>query len=350
MSTRKRVIFSFVTYFLLHSQGVIAQGRTVGEAEHGVCAYPTPITDVEGVNWYADRQSSVVDDAKRKLHMAKLKPLHDFLGVVAKEVDASATAGKAAPNLACATANLTNWAKSKALLAPPKWSPALAEQTIAVVGLNFIAIKLRGASIRLEPEIEVWIRSATRVITDTYARNDVRQNLYVWSGVAAASSDLLLPDQRFRAYHTRVWQAAIAQIGQDGYVQSELARAGRSLVYHNFLRSALSALSLIRSKLGMPPNSADNGAMLRLSSVINANICSAQNMEVITGAKQERLDRWNVALGENFSKSFLDENWSRCAGVFKEFFAATYGGRFDLTVVAIEKLHGGGGYSDPRFR
>jgi len=300
------------------------------------CERITPQLKLGGVRWYADDASSIVDREKRRQHEEAMRPLYEFMRIVSDTADRSLERAEASADTSCALANLAAWAASRALLAQPTWSVPRAEQTIAVVGLNLAALKLKRAGQPLPQEILAWLGSATETIVATYQENTDRGNLYAWSGVAAASNDLLSGTGRFKAYHDRVWRESVAKIRADGYVDGELSRRGRAHIYHNYLRGALTLLKRLRARLGLAATPEELAALGRLDAVVNANACDSAPIAALAGAPQEPFSRWETSIGTYFAEAGKDSSWQRCTRTPASFSGPTYGGRFDMTSRTID--------------
>jgi len=283
-----------------------------------------------GVRWYADPANSVVDPQRRRQHEQSMKPLHDLMRLVSAAAD-HVIDGFVPGDPDCARANLEAWAAHRAILSRPTWSVPLAEQTIAVAGLNLAALKFERAGRPLSGAARTWIGEATRVIVDTYRANTQRGNLYAWSGVAAAANDLLTGSPAFETYSSAVWRDGLAAIRADGYVEAELERKARALIYHNYLRSALVLLDRLRSQAGNSATPAELEALARLEAVVNAGACNDKLIATLAGARQEPLGRWEFSIGGYLGEARFNPDWARCTRGQSDLSGVTYGGRFDLT-------------------
>ncbi len=309
----------------------------VGAAGQTTCPVIAPQQALGGVRWYSDSANSIVDPEKQKQNAEAMKPLRDLLRIVSDAADHgldSAVAGDAA----CARANLDSWATAGALLQRPTWSVPLAEQTIAVVGLNLAALKFTQAGQAFPAKTREWISRATSIIVAAYEANKTRSNLYVWSGVAAASNDLLTGERRYSDYSARVWRESVAKIRPDGFVDDELARKGRALIYHNYLRGALTLLNRLRTLLGEASSQEELAALARLDRAVNANICDSAPIAALAGAPQEAFGRWETSIGTYFAEAGKNPDWQRCTRTPAGFSGPTYGGRFDITSRMLDRM------------
>lgn len=307
----------------------------VTPSANAACPLPETQRDLAGVHWYADAAGSIVDRDKRRRHELALKPLYDFLTVVARGADAAFTGGPT-DDLDCAVAHLRAWAADDALTDRPTTIVPLAEQTIAAVGLHLAALKLRNAG--RSTEVEDWLGRVAEAIVRTYETNSQRANLYAWAGVVAAANDVLSGTDRFRTFHDRVWREATAKVRSDGHVDAELSRAGRALIYHNYLRGGLALLHRLRSLRGIEASAEEVAALDRLQAVVNGSACDPTSIAERAGTAQEPLDAWSLSIGSHFAGADRDPRWSACTVTPPGFSGRTYGGRFDNTDRALEAL------------
>lgn len=304
-------------------------------AGSNACVSPAPMLSTRGINWYSDSQFSVIDPALRAQHDEMELPLTQFMDAVVLPADGAITGKVDREAIACADRNLATWARAGALTQKPENRTALADQTIAVFGLNVMAIKRHNAGMPVSGEVQNWLGNITRDLVTFYAEGGPRNNMYVWSGAAAAAGNLLQYDSVLDHYATSVWRTAIRSIDMQGHVSSEMQRGKRTLVYHQYFNSALGALNLARQAAGHPANWEDRSAMKRVAAAIGAWACDPAPLERLTGAKQEEFSRWNRAMAYAFNANYLTGNWRRCVKKVPAFSDSSYGGQFDLTTSAI---------------
>lgn len=338
---RSRVVGSAVCLALVTAMA--AQGLAQSAPENplparvasGACAMPEPMRATVGLNWYSDSRSSIIDPALRAKHDEMEKPLTMFMDAVVGPVD-DATLGKADREaLSCADRNLQNWAAAGGLTQKPASTAALADQTVAVFGLNVMALKRRAAGIPVSREVQDWLNDVTRALVTIYTQGGPRNNMYVWSGAAAAAGNLLQHDSVLDRHASRVWRASIKKIDSKGRVSSEIGRGQRAMVYHQYYNVALGALNLARQAAGHSTGSDGRAAMTRLGKAVGDWGCDSAPLDQLTGVKQESFSRWNRAMGYAFNGNYLSANWKRCVKDVPAFSDSSYGGRFDLTAIAI---------------
>lgn len=301
----------------------------------GACEMPQPMRATVGLNWYSDSRSSIVDPVLRAQHDEMEKPINTFMDLVVAPIDDAVLGKTDSDALSCADRNLDNWAKADGLTEKPTNNAALADQTIAVFGLNVMALKRREAGIPVSREVEDWLNDITRELVAIYTQGGPRNNMYVWSGAAAAASNLLRHDRMLDRHANRVWRTATARIDSKGRVASELGRGQRALVYHQYFNAALGALNLARQATGHSAGADGRSAMSRLGKAVGDWACDSTPLQELTGVKQEEFSRWNRAMGYAFNGNYLSASWRRCVKNVSEFADPSYGGRFDLTAIAI---------------
>lgn len=313
----------------------VAEMRLAESASAATCDMPVPMPSAVGLNWYADSKASIIDPVKRAQHDEMERPLNTFMDIVVPPAD-DAWLGKLDPKaLDCADRNLENWAGAGGLLQKPTTNAALADQTIAIFGLNIMALKRREAGIPVSPEVRLWLHDITRKLVVIYTQGGPRNNMYVWSGAAAAAGNLLQRDSVLDRHAGRVWRAAIAKVDGRGHIASELGRGQRALIYHQYFNSALGALNLTRLAAGHRTGRDGQAAMTRLSNAVGDWACDPAQLEDLTGVAQEPFSRWNRVMGYAFNANYLTARWKQCVKNVPAFSDSSYGGRFDLTAMAI---------------
>lgn len=299
------------------------------------CPMPEPSAALKGVSWYSDSKASIIDPVLRQEHDEVQKPLNTFMGAVVAPVDDAVRGIINQDALACADRNLANWARAGAMTQKPSNTAALADQTITVFGLNVMALKRRDAGVPVSRDVQEWLSDITHELVAIYTQGGPRNNMYVWSGAAAAVGSLLQRDNVLERHAGRVWRAAIKDIDKKGHVASEMGRGQRALLYHQYFNSALGALNLAREALGKSPSRDDRSAMIRLGKAVGSWSCDSSPLNQLAGAKQEAFSRWNRAMGYAFNSDYLSADWRECVKEIPEFSDPSYGGRFDLTADVI---------------
>lgn len=302
-------------------------------AQEACPLYP-PVAKITGVQWYKDKKGSVVDPEKAAQNQRLQKDMRAFIDGLATRLDRLLEGQADGDVVSCVQRNLVSWADAGALLVTPAWGVDVAEQTRAIVALQFIFLKLKALDVQLSDKVRAWRRQSLAVLLKAKSRS----NLHVWSGVAAAAGDLLERNEDLRRYHDAVWKYAIDAIANDGTVAAEMERGQRALVYHTFFYNAVSALWNMRAALGIETQPADVEALQRLGKAVGAAACQPSEFARRAGAQQEPLDRWNLAMAAAFAAHFNTQDWTRCTKVPEKFPGSGWGGRFDLTVKSLETV------------
>jgi poly(beta-D-mannuronate) lyase len=306
----------------------------------GTCPLYTPVIEITGVRWYEDKKSSIVNPEKAAENQRLQRNIRAFTDGLSDRLDQLLESKSDASVIKCIEHNLVAWAKAGALLTTPTWSVQVAEQTKAIVALQFIFLKLEAIGTRAPDAVRMWRRQSLLTLLKAYKNSQYRNNLYVWSGVAAAAGDLLERDDYLRRYHEAVWRFAINSISEDGTVAFEMNRGKRALVYHAFFYSAMSALLDLRNALGITTETDDVAAVRRLSKVVGDAACEPSLFAHRAGAAQEPLDRLNRAMTAAFGARFNSPAWFHCVRSPDRFAGLGWGGRFDLTVKSMEVVGG----------
>jgi poly(beta-D-mannuronate) lyase len=317
------------------AQESLADRPAVARTSSGACDLPTPIKALQSLNWYSDSKSSVVDPALRVQRAEMQMPMTIFMDTVVSAADQAYLGRVDRDALACADRNLANWAKAGGLTQKPANTPGIADQTVALFGLNVMALKRRESGVPVSAEVQHWLHDATANLIAIYTAGGPRNNLYVWSGAVAATANLVQRDRKFDQYASKVWRASTVKINSHGVIPAEMSRGQRALVYHQYFNAALGVLHLARTSAGHIRTISDKAAMVRLNKSIGNWACNPSLLQKLAGAKQEDMSRWNRAMGYAFNADYLTPNWRKCVSNVPEFSDPTYGGRFDLTADVI---------------
>lgn len=193
------------------------------------------------------------------------REMRSFIGSISAVADSHG-----ADERKCAIENLAKWAQASALLRSPTNFEGHRQRIRYATALNVAAVKL-GVSRQRHAEIVDWLSTLSVEVTEDFARHrELRgsaDNLYVWSGVAAASFLLLEKNASLERYAKHVWEDAIVSVQPNGSVALELKRGTRSTPYHlYYLSAALWLRHFLRVDDGQP-------ALDRLKAYISSRIC-----------------------------------------------------------------------------
>jgi poly(beta-D-mannuronate) lyase len=303
-----------------------------------LAAAPCPdhpvVGKVEAVRIYTDPNSSVVDPEKVRERDQQVAPLRDFVTDASKEIDSGDRSQEQ-----CAFSQMLSWAKGKSMEEEPEDLSGQYERLQYTLALNIIALKLRAAAFNITPLLG-WVGNVNHGVINFFATRDKPKqmnNIYVWSGVAAASYALLSGDSAARLYEDEVWNNVITMIRPDGYIDTELKRAGRALHYHVYYLSAVMALHAFRDALGEPMSDADRDAVERLVKAVGDALCNPSNIAAASGGyQQETVPPWLFAPAEAFGAA--SQNFRTCAPQDIPMGNPVFGGSLTKTEKILSKV------------
>jgi hypothetical protein len=246
--------------------------RALAAYPGAACPLMAPQEQPEARRGYADPAGSVPNERNRAMNRQAASPLRDFIGSIGSAADGSGPLSGG-----CAVENLDRWAAAGALLQGPDSFAAHRQQLRYALGLNIATAKLIAGGARPGAGVDGWLQQLTMTAVAPFRREgnsiDTVNNLYVWSGVVAASALLIGRNPEALQYQQQVWQNATAAIGPDGVVRAELRRGARSLSYHAYYLSALLWLQRLRAHLGLPATPDELAAVTRLEGLLERSVC-----------------------------------------------------------------------------
>lgn len=225
------------------------------------CPVVAPQATIDGVRWYSDAAGSKVDPQALREHLARIAQVRRYATALVSADQKG--------DIGCVTGLLQNWAGADALLQRPANFAGIRERLRFGMAITFVTLRLVADGHPLDPQTKAWIDKLNRAIVADFDRRNIVDNLYVWSGAAAALAFLVEGDSLFADYRDKVFHAAIGQIGPDGLVPSELRRETRASLYHAYY---LSALLLIQAMRGDSTGDAD---IERLARAVREGSCDA---------------------------------------------------------------------------
>jgi len=307
--------------------GLILALGARGGAEAACPAFAV-VPRVGGVPFYADKAGSVVDPEAQRRDEAAQAPIRNMLLYVETALDAER--GRS-PTIDCAFGIIEDWAEEKAMTERPKNFEGVVRRQGYAIGLGVIALKFDRLGYPATPPMRRWLRTLVDSVMEEYRRSDLRNNLYAWAGVAAASYALVMRYPPAIEFEDEVWRTSIDQITADGFLPKELTRAHRALIYHQYAFSALLMLRQMRLALGESERAGDRIALQRLSARISFSLCGPQQMAAASGATQEMPDQTAYRVPDTFGDDLLDPNWAKCGITPPHYNDVSLGGRLDLT-------------------
>jgi poly(beta-D-mannuronate) lyase len=249
--------------------------RTVMDARH---ACPAPVARVEGRDFYSDARGSVIDPEKLREHLNLISPLRAFVSTASKWADSPDP-----DEQECGWLMMRAWAEGRALLQPPVDFIGQRERQRFTIALNIIALKLGACGFDICPALP-WLEELNRGVMEDFEKHRDIGNLYVWSGVCAASYAVLNGDRVAKDYEDRVWQQSVGCILADGHVESEIHRGARALIYHAYYLSALLTLAAFRRAIGESASGRDHVFIHCLVAWLGRALYDPSHLAVFSGA------------------------------------------------------------------
>jgi poly(beta-D-mannuronate) lyase len=236
-----------------------------------------PIIRIEGENFYSDKKGSVVDPDKLDRHFQLTLPLRNFV------YEASGRADSAdADDRECALIMMLEWADAGAMTEQPSSFIGRRERQRYTIVLNIIALKLQAAGLDIAPLLG-WLAELNDAVIGDFAKLENVGNLYVWSGVCAASFAVLGGDDISSRYESKVWRHSLQLIREDGYVASEMARGALALSYHVYYLSALLSLRAFRDTLGKLTGDEEEASLARLIAFVGRALHDPSAIGIMSG-------------------------------------------------------------------
>lgn len=179
----------------------------------------------------------------------------------------------------CVSRILASWAKQSAFLENNYSFPRKRNRIRVATALNIAAARLRVAGSQLDGPTVEWLRAVTTAVSTDFPRYrlspDARpDNLQLHAAVAAATYLLISKDDALATYQGQAWSDGLRQISPAGYVQTELQRGERSLLYHEYYLAALTMHAKVRAALGAPLTAVDEGSLARLQRLVVQGVCA----------------------------------------------------------------------------
>lgn len=216
-------------------------------------APPPPQRDVEGMGYYTDAASSVIDPALKKRSEEMAAPYNFMQRQLALMTDrALADHDEAAGR--CAVSWIETWARGEAMLGEMRHinndqADYTRQWTLGAIAIAYA--KVQGlATDAQRAVINPWlIRLADASLAYWNDRRHKRNNHYYWTGLGLMATSVGTGDQRILAEASTIYTKAINDIQDDGSLPLELARGIMAQHYHNFALEPLVVMAeLARSQ------------------------------------------------------------------------------------------------------
>ncbi|QBE67005.1 alginate lyase [Pseudoduganella lutea] len=251
-------------------------------------APPPPVRDIDANRYYTDARSSVIDPVLKTRNEAAVRPVNDFLEVVARRASAWQRRGDVA-DAHCALNWLEAWARPGAMLGTMTTPQSYYTRKWTLGGMALSYARVRDAATPAQRQaIEGWFgRLADATIAHSDAHKGVRNNHYYWEGLAVTAAGAVTGEQRYLAWGRKVFGDAMRQVQPDGSLPLELARAGKALHYHLYAAAPLVMMASIFD--------VQHPALERLVRYAVDGIADPARIERAAGAPQElpaRIPGW----------------------------------------------------------
>jgi poly(beta-D-mannuronate) lyase len=295
-------------------------------------SYP-PVINVQGATFYVDPKGSKVDHAAEQENNDRQAPVFSFLSYIFESVDGAPSYSKIADlSPACANTLLEAWAKAGALRTTNDANGAYSRQggidrQSMIRSFVIVALKLKQNGQTLGPDVVPWLGRLVDDNNRSWQKNNLRGNLYYWSGATAAAYALLSGDPASLAFQNQVWADAMAAIRPDGTLPSELTRGSRALIYHQYALSALLTLRAARQALHATQTPEDARKLRLLADRVGASLCHPEQMAALAHVAQEEMPgEWGYREIAAFGGDLLGPDWSRCGVKVQNFIDQGNGG------------------------
>jgi poly(beta-D-mannuronate) lyase len=292
------------------------------------CPSHTPISTVVAQDFYSDKNGSVVDQTKLAANLNLIKDLRSFVTDVALRLD---TEGDV-KGQQCAYGLMVQWAQARALLQPPSNFAGIRERERFVISLNIAALKLKSRGFPTQHSIIGWLSDLNHMVKYDFSKRGTADNLFAWSGVASATFVVLERDLELLSYSDEVWRRSLQQIRGDGFVDTELRRAGRALLYHQYNLSALLMMRAFREAAGKHAALEEDQVLRRLADQVARGLCDPKPISAAAGGyAQQRPSAADFRITHIFGTSIVDGRFERCGIRSPGMDDPILGGRLDRT-------------------
>lgn len=261
---------------------VLAVLALAGPGTALACSPPPPaVRDIDANRYYTDDRSSIVDPVLKARNEAAVKPVNDYLEVVARAANRFQAEGSQ-EDARCALAWLEAWARQDALLGrmSSRQSYYTRKWTLGGLALNYARVQAAAPPAQ-RAAIEAWFtRLAEATMAHADAGKGIRNNHYYWEGLAVTAVGAVTGEARYTGWGRKVFEHAMGQIQPDGSLPHEMARASKALHYHLY---AAAPLVMMASILDLR-----HPALDRLVGFAMNGVADPAPFERMSGVAQER--------------------------------------------------------------
>lgn len=252
------------------------------------CPSSMPIVrHLDGVRYYTDAASTIIDENLRKANVAANKPLMDFVETV--EISAAAwlsAQGEDRKPADCGLGLLRQWAAGNAMLGRFNVQGQGSRRWNAT-GLAIAYLALRHAlPNRHDPVIAAWFARLGEVCREQGA--GLRNNHFNWTAAAVAASAVAANSRELWEWGIAATRRCIDEIRQDGSLSLELSRGPKALNYHSFAVAPLFLVAELARANGIELYSYGDGAIGRLARFTLRNFTAPGEIVKLAGVKQDK--------------------------------------------------------------
>lgn len=301
---------------LVLSLSVKAQSRSS-------CPDYRPVLNVSGSEFYSDSKGSEVDLTKEAELSKDREPINNFLSYETQSLDGAPSWSKITGlSPTCANLLLEGWAAAGAMAttvdANGKYSrEGGVDKGEFTRGMVMLAIKMKASGMPLGPDVLPWlghlVEEKGKGDREHIAQGNKEGNLYYEDGATAAGYALLTHDKNAFNFQNEVWQYFLASVHNDGYLDSELSRGSRALIYHNRALSMLLALREIRTALHISETAEDRTKLKALSDLVGHSICHPEEMAARAAvASEEPMGDWGYRVQQAYGADLMNKDWQAC--------------------------------------
>lgn len=232
------------------------------------CPTFDPVRTVQALSHYSDEAGSDVDVENREATFELTRSIRQLVSYSADAMDSRAT-----ERIECSFGRLKEWAAAGALLGQPTNFAGKRQRLRYAQGINVVLLKAADNGKRIDV-VQDWAQQVTRdVVADFRGRKRI-DNLRIASGIAAASSALLVADPRLEAYGARTLALALKAITAEGFVPAELTRGSRARLYHAAYLSGVITLKAIMERLAEEHAVYGEDRVSRLAQTLSESFCN----------------------------------------------------------------------------
>ena len=249
--------------------GFLVLAAALPRAQAGApCApLPTPIRDLDAVDFHTGPDAVLIDPTLRAQNDAAMEPARTFLRLVSASADHFIAEEKAPAGL-CALAGLRAWGEADALLGTMSNSQSQRERTGLLSGLAFAYLKTRDlASNADRASIEPWLDKLARAVEASFggsARPANRRLALV--SLATVAVGAAIGNREHWRFGEGAFDQSLAAINPEGVLDLEMMNGERALFDQDFAVGGLvMAAELAAKEAGEDWYERRDGALHRLA-------------------------------------------------------------------------------------